>query len=63
MISKKTYKALLNWQPVTDRIISARFNSKVRNITIIQCYALTELANDNEKDLENYNHTFYKYPY
>ena len=50
MISKQTFKALLNWQPVSDRIISARFSSKVRNITIIQCYAPTELADDNEKD-------------
>ena len=50
MISNKTYEALLNWQPVYDRIISARFSSKVRNITIIQCYAPTELADDNEKD-------------
>ena len=50
MISKKTFKALLNWQPVSDRIISARFSSKVRNFTIIQCYAPTELADDNEKD-------------
>ena len=50
MVSNKTYEALLNWQPVFDRIISARFRSKVRNITIIQSYALTLLADDNEKD-------------
>ena len=50
MISNKTYEALLNWQPVCERIISARFSSKVRNITIIQYYAPTELADDNEKD-------------
>ena len=50
MMSKKTFTALLNWQPLSDRIISARFSSKVRNITIIQCYAPTELAEDNEKD-------------
>ena len=50
IISNKAYEALLNWQPVYDRIISARFSSKVRNITIIQCYAPTELADDNEKD-------------
>ena len=50
MISNKTYETLLNWQPVSDRIISARFSSKVGNIPIIQCYAPTELADDNEKD-------------
>ena len=38
------------WQPVYDCIISARFSSKVRNLTIIQCYAPTELADDNEMD-------------
>ena len=50
MISTKTYKALLNCQSVSDRIISASFSRKVRNITIIQCYSPTELADDNEKD-------------
>ena len=50
MISNKTYKALLNWQTVADRIIAARCSSKVRNITITQCYAPTELEDDNEKD-------------
>ena len=50
MISNKTYEALQIRQPVSDRIISARFSSKVRNITIIQSYAPTELADDNEKD-------------
>ena len=50
MISKQTFKALLNWLPVSDRTISARFSSKVRNSTIIECYAPTEPADDNEKD-------------
>ena len=49
MISNKTYEALLNWQPVSNRIISARFSSKVRNITIIQCYAPTELADEKDE--------------
>ena len=35
MISTKTYEAPLNWQPVSDLIISARFSSKVGNITIM----------------------------
>ena len=38
------------WQPVSDRISSARFSSKLRNINIIQFYIPTELAEDNEKD-------------
>ena len=50
MISNETYAALLNWQPVSDRIISARFSSKVRNISIIKCYFPSELADDNVKD-------------
>ena len=50
MISEQTFKVLLNWQPVSDRIISTRFSSKVRNITIIQFYAPTELTDDHEKD-------------
>ena len=51
MISKQTFKALQNWQPVSDRIISVRFSRKIRNITIIQCYAHIDLVDDKEKDV------------
>ena len=43
-------RALIEWEPVSPRIIKARFHSKARNITIIQCYAPTNAASDTEKE-------------
>lgn len=50
LITPQTRQSIISWQPVSDRIISARFQSKMRNITIIQCYAPTENATQEKKD-------------
>ena len=50
MLSKDAARSLLEWEPVSERIITARFASKGRNITIIQCYAPTNLAETEEKE-------------
>jgi exonuclease III len=34
----------LEWKPITESIITARFQGHAHNITIIQCYAPTEAA-------------------
>ena len=34
------------WEPVSARIISAKFHSRQRNVTIIQCYAPTNMAEE-----------------
>ena len=49
-----TTEALMEWEPISPRIISARFNSKGRKTTIIQCYALTNVSEENAKE-EFYN--------
>nr|KAG5687084.1 hypothetical protein BaRGS_017102 [Batillaria attramentaria] len=36
--------------PVSPRILSARFNSKGRKVTILQCYAPTNMADEEEKE-------------
>ena len=41
MLSKEAQGALLDWRAVSSRIITARFNSKVCKIMIVQCYAPT----------------------
>ena len=46
--------ALLSWEPVSPRILLARYNSKGRKVTIIQCYAPTNAANSEGKE-EFYN--------
>ncbi|KAI5729125.1 hypothetical protein M8J77_025799 [Diaphorina citri] len=50
LLSPKTRKGLMDWKPISERIIMARLRNKVRNITIIQCYAPTEETTDEEKD-------------
>ena len=54
LLSKGAVKSLIEWEPISERIITARFTSKGRNITIIQCYAPTNTTVYEEKE------TFYE---
>jgi exonuclease III len=44
LINKEVRVALFEWNPVSERIITARIQTKLRKISIIQCYAPTENA-------------------
>ena len=50
MMSKKAEQTLLEWKPINERIICARFYSKFLKISIIQVYAPTNEANDEDKE-------------
>ncbi|XP_063420320.1 craniofacial development protein 2-like [Mytilus trossulus] len=50
VLSKEAKRALLEWQPVDERRIMARFYSKYSKLSVIQCYAPT-----NEASVENKN--------
>ena len=52
MMTKKAEQALLEWKPISDRIIYARFFYKYVKLSIIQVYVSTNEANDKD--------TFYK---
>jgi hypothetical protein len=49
LMSRRWKNNLLNWDSVSDRIIVDRFECKIRNITVVRCYAPTEVANKEEK--------------
>ena len=40
----------MEWSPISERIILARFKTKIRNLTIIQCYAPTEITEKDKKE-------------
>ena len=50
LLSPGAHAALMKWEPINERIIVARFRTRVRNLTVIQCYAPTDAANLHEKE-------------
>ena len=50
ILSREAGKSLKEWEPISERIISARFESKCQNTTIIQVYAPTNEAEEEEKE-------------
>lgn len=50
LLSRTAKQSLISWQAISERLITARFKCRVRNVTIIQCYAPTEAANVEDKD-------------
>jgi len=40
----------MEWSPISERIILARFNTKICNLTIIQCYAPKEMMDKDMKE-------------
>lgn len=50
LLSQPAKKALIDWKPYSDRIITARLRTRARNLTCIQCYAPTEAAELSTKE-------------
>ena len=50
ILSREKPRTLIEWEPVSERIIRARFDSKFCKLIIIQCYAPTNDKNDVVKD-------------
>ncbi|XP_047106668.1 craniofacial development protein 2-like [Schistocerca piceifrons] len=49
-LSEVSKKSLLEWKPVSEWIITVRFKTNVRYVTVIKCYAPTEIAKGELKD-------------
>ena len=49
LMTPEATRALLSWEPVSPRILTARFNSKGRRVTIIQCYAPNNMSDIEDK--------------
>ncbi|XP_055997865.1 craniofacial development protein 2-like [Ostrea edulis] len=47
--TKEVHRSLLEWKPVSERIITARYNSVFAKLTAVVCYAPTDDAEDEEK--------------
>jgi len=52
MIHKDTVNSVINWQPVSSRIITIRLACTPQNLTIVQVYAQT--SNSTEEDCEDF---------
>lgn len=50
LLTHNMKRALLEYKPISDRLLMARFNTKYRNIVIFQCYAPTENDDDETKN-------------
>jgi len=50
MLNKQASKSLMEWEPVSERIITARFESKFQKVTLVQCYAPTNVDDQQVKE-------------
>ena len=50
IMNKQSASTLMEWEPINERIIKTRFNSKYYKLTIIQCYVPTNDSEDEVKE-------------
>ena len=50
LLTPEAVQALLSWEPISPRLLTARFNSKGRKVNIIQCHTPTNAAETEGKE-------------
>ena len=50
LLSQEVSKAMISWEPISDRIITTRLQAQHTKVTIIQGYAPTNAAIDQDKN-------------
>lgn len=50
LLTAAARKSLLNWEPISDRMMVARFQASPKNVTFVQVYAPTLQADSDVKD-------------
>ena len=50
LLSKKAVNSLLEWNPVSDRIITARFESRLKKVSTTMGYAPTNTSEEEDKN-------------
>ena len=65
-MSKSAVRALIEWNPTSERIIQARYYSKYIKLTVIHVYAPTGDADEQEKedfDTRLQDHSYWRHEY
>lgn len=50
MLTKNANRSLMDWEPISERFLRAWFHSKFQKVSIIQCYAPTNTADQKVKE-------------
>lgn len=50
ILSARFRNALIEWQPISERIITARVKAQNQGVTVVQCYAPTDVSETEHKE-------------